>query len=340
MTTQEIATKLKSSFSVEGVPLIKTDRFTQEEVETILNETTCHKSHWNRMMPYAKTWSDEEILEQVESFMSLLLLDEKTVENKINILMTSLSFEDLESDKKFFSEALLTSMGIQGELKLNRYFWGSFGSAPFCIHGERLERLRDLYGACGMEELFGNQNAFSLRFHLMHAIANALQSFDTEWNELKQLHDKSKQAFLSPFDSVEQMLRNTLAIDIEEAAAVFYMDRTKPMSERVKAFNTYGKHCEYIAHPKNLLLADIFSIYYENDSLERYSTITCISVVDYWLENLANGRCHLNWSNHYHPKIDRTNRNYTVRQEAVQRLRKYYIEKLFIEGVSKFNLDW
>ena len=43
---KEKVKQLKNSFSVEGVPLIKSDRFTDEELAKMKKASSAHSSHW------------------------------------------------------------------------------------------------------------------------------------------------------------------------------------------------------------------------------------------------------------------------------------------------------
>lgn len=43
---KEIVEKLKSAFSVEGMPLIKSDKFSDELIAQLKKDSKAHVSHW------------------------------------------------------------------------------------------------------------------------------------------------------------------------------------------------------------------------------------------------------------------------------------------------------
>ena len=58
---KEIVEKLKSAFSVEGMPLIKSDKFSDELIAQLKKDSKAHPSHWSHLGKNCKTWTDEEI---------------------------------------------------------------------------------------------------------------------------------------------------------------------------------------------------------------------------------------------------------------------------------------
>ena len=118
------------------------------------------------------------------------------------------------------------------------------------------------------------------------------------------------------------------------------MDKTKSFEERLKAFTKLGEQDSSIFHPTNRDLKIIFDVYGENGWVERHQIIECEHIVEYWIDKLRNNRCHLDWTNKYHPKVATSTRNYTPNQKAIDRLYRFYIEKLFLDGIGSFEWDW
>lgn len=128
---------------------------------------------------------------------------------------------------------------------------------------------------------------------------------------------------------------------IEDDAVKFYMDPTKPLVDRIKLFNRLGKKNNYMYNPDNKNLNKIFQMSFEDDFLERHTTISCVDVIEEWIEGLKSKRTHIDYSkNEYHPSLETEQRNYNPSQESMDRLFEYYFNNLVIEGVSEFILDW
>lgn len=333
--------QLKSSFSVEGVPLINSDRFSDKDFHLMRAENTAHKYHWQHFSSDKKKWSDKEICEQIELFMSIKLIPEDSFRKIVENLLKKLLFKDKESEKAKFIEVLNIVLGTENNVEVIPEFWRNFGSAPYSIlkynNNEKLDKYRKLYGACGMDEIFGEER-FSLAHHLLYGINNATTRFDTAWDN--HLKDLEMQNLTSTYKSLDDLENNVVARKIKEEARKFYHDKSKPFKERLKVFGVYGEEDSCIYNPKNTDLNSIFELHTEGDMYQRHEMVDTVNIIDSWIDNLRSARLSMDWENKYHPKLKETKRNYTPSKEALNRLRVYYLEKLMLEEVRSFELDW
>lgn len=129
---------------------------------------------------------------------------------------------------------------------------------------------------------------------------------------------------------------NNISSNVDKNDAIFFKDKSKHLSERIKSFEKYGDCKQYIFHPKNILLNRIFKIYIEQDYIQRDDIIECSSIIEWWLSELEMNRCHIST---YLPTILKEKRNYKPSQEAIKRLEKYYYECLFTEGITRFKFN-
>jgi len=320
---KDIAKKLKNSFSVEGVPLIKSDRFTKEEISQMVKESKAHNSHWLNMMPAAKTWSDNEIETQVKVLMTMPTVSSVKIDFITNTFMKALKYEDIEKEYKLFKEMLFYLMGWNDSEYFNPKFWSRFGSAPYIIHesNKNLVRLQKLYGACGMIDLFGDK--FSNNHTIGHDINNKLYNFKAIWKEFKALKDIKETTFSSPYKVLDDIEENVVMKKIPEATRNYYLDKSKPFEERLEVFNKYGAQNGYIFNSTQPDISTIIETYIDREDLDKYQDIEISSIIENWIEILK-----------------KKSRNYKLSKESTQRLYKYYMEKVFIEGVCSFKLDW
>jgi hypothetical protein len=336
--------QLKSSFTVEGTPLFKSDRFTEAEIEQMKKDSTCHSSHWYGFGKNDKVWTDEEIATQIEAFFVTPYMSETQFKDIIHKMMKSLPLVNREHERKMFKELLYGILNWTEEKNGASEMWKKFGSAPCApdgkFHGNKnLERYSKLYGACSMETIFEGQ--FSKKFHIFwYGANNALQEFETFWKEAKKKKDLAAQTFSSPYNTLEDLEDSVVVKKIKDEAVKFYLDKTKDFTERVRVFAVHGEEESCIFNPSDADLGKIFKIYMEKDWIQRHETVDCATIVESWLSNLKKNRCHLSWSNPYHPKLEKESRNYIPSEEAIDRLYKYYMEKLFLEGVGSFEFDW
>ena len=336
MKYQDKVNELKSSFSVESVPLIYTDRFSEEELKSIRNDSKAHNSHWHHIHPKNKKWTDEEINDQITTFMSITLISEPEFNKIVNNLLKRLPFKNKDSEKITFIKTLSIILNVENLPKIQPDFWRNFGSAPYFIN-KNLAKYKKKFGACGMHEIFGEER-FSTAYHLIYAINNSAARFDNVWkNHLETLPMLS---LTSNYDSLDDLENNVVVKKIHEEARKFYHDKSKAFDERLLVFSKHGNKPRYIYDPKNLDLRTIFTLYTESDYVQRHETIDTVYIVDDWIERLSEDRLSIDWKNEYHPKRVVTERNYEPSPEALARLRVYYLEKLMLEEVCEFELDW
>jgi hypothetical protein len=336
--------QLKSSFTVEGTPLFRSDRFTEDEIAQMKRDSTCHSSHWNGFGKNDKVWSDEEIATQIEVFFATPMMNETKFKDIVNSMLKALPIEDKRREKQVFKDLLYGILNWTKEKNGISLLWRKFGSAPSAkdnkFHGNKLlEKYAKKYGACSMGTIFDDQ--FSDKFHIFwYGANNALQEFESYWDEAKRKKDLKAQEFSSPYKDLNDIEENVVMKKIPEAAKMYYMDKSKPFNERVTVFSVHGKEAGFIHEPTDSDLAKIFKIYYEGGWLDRYQTVECAEVLESWMQNLRSNRCHLNWSNPYHPELEKEKRNYIPSEEAIQRLYKYYMEKVFLDEIGSFEFDW
>jgi len=334
--------QLKNSFSVEGSLLIKSNRFTQDELDTLFNERgTTHPSHFNHLFKDRRIYTDDEISQQINTVLNQNVFEESDLNDKVHLLFMNSYFINIDEDKKRFVEDLYRLVGWNKLTPLYREFWAEFGSAPFdggFSQNKKLLEFKSKYGACGMSDIFGDK--FSKTYCYINIVNGSILNFDVKWKEQYDIIEKSNIKYTSSYNSIEELEENVTVKKIKSEAKKFYMDKTKDFDERIKVFNKHGESKDYIFNPINHDLKKIFDIYSEND-IEKYRTIKSVYVIDDWIENLEDTRCKIDYSkNKYHPSVTTSKRNYIPSNESITRLKRYYIEKLFLEDVSKFEWDW
>lgn len=339
LTLQKQVDLLKVAFSVEGALLIKSDRFTDEQIKELKKKTTCHPSHWHLGR---KVWSDKEIEDQIITMNTMNQVGERELTEKIESLMSSLPLENLD-EKQQFKKDLYSFLGWTDKAPLDPKFWANFGSAPCSFDGtdtynKNLVRYHREYGTVGMDVIFGD--AFDKNYHVIHTANNALEGFAGMWNEKKKFKDIKNKMFSSPYESLDDLEENVTMKKIEEEARKFYMDKTKKFEDRLEVFNKYGKEESYIFRPNDKDLKVIFQVYSSEGYTERHEQIECSQIIEFWLSYMAENRIKIDWSNRFHPKMKELKRGYEPSEEAQDRLFRFYMERLFVEGVGSFNFDW
>lgn len=331
--------KLKSSFSIEGTPLIYSDRFSTQDIFRMKEESTAHKYHWQHMESKSRIWTDKEIEEQIELFMSINLIEQENFNAIVENLLKRLPFKDKESEKITFITTLKIILKIENCVPVKRDFWRNFGSAPYYIDSgnKKLVKYKTLYGAIGMHELFGEER-FSIAHHLIYAVDNAVSRFDIVWEN--HIEDLEMQSLTSEYKSLDDLEDNVVAKKKYKEARKFYHDKSKDFKQRIKVFSKYGDEDSSIYSPKNSDLNSIFEMHTEGDMYQRHEMVDTINIVESWVDSLSYKRLKLNWKNPYHPKLVETERNYKPSTEAINRLRVYYLEKLMLEETSSFEFDW
>ena len=142
----------------------------------------------------------------------------------------------------------------------------------------------------------------------------------------------------SPWKDMNEMEEELSVKKIGAAAIEYYLDPTKPWSERLKVFNRYGKE-EGCYTPYDISLAKIFTKYMDNSYVDRHETFYCDNVIEWWIDTLWDNRCKFVRTS-YDMKLVKFRRNYEPSQQAIERLSRYYMEKSFLFGVSRSQFDW
>ena len=270
---------IKNSFTSSGVPIVKSDRFTDEELKEFIDPKNSYNS--SHIKPGAKRWTDQEIYDQVYTFMRQNPVDELTLNEVYKKSFKSLKYEDLETDRDIVRKILYNR--VNRDKPLNVDFWTKFHS----MYGHIDEKVK----------LF-------------------------EYKDLNHMEEEL---------SVKK---------IQHEAEKFYLDRSKNWKERLKVFEKYGKKVSSIHHPADSSLEKIFQMNIEKCEHERHETITCSYVIEWWIEQLSENRTHIFEAERGRIKMDEADRNYEPSDKAMDRLEKLYMEKIMLERVASFELDW
>lgn len=331
--TSEMVSNFKVLFTTEGVPAIKSDRFTQEEYDIF-----CQGSRFKHL-PENKIWTNEEIADQLYT-----LLNQNNIPNHVyrkfeNKLLIGLPFENKDEDLITFSNGLKSLFGWDNLTPLDKDFWYIFPHCSSIIsdkHPPKVFALVEKYGAVGMTGVFGELDYKG--YNNMHIIGNSEQSFKHRWEVLKKEKKDKNTVFISQYKNYADFEENVSLKNSKAEGKIFYMDKTKPFNEREIAFNNFGEEDSSIHQPRNYELSQIFSYYNDSDN-ERHQIIYCGDIVERWLEELFFNRCTFDYSE-YRISLKRKPRNYKPSDKAVERLRRYYMEILFLEGIASFEFDW
>tara|TARA_R110000796_G_scaffold126793_2_gene241766 strand:+ start:1052 stop:1972 length:921 start_codon:yes stop_codon:yes gene_type:complete len=245
----------------------------------------------------------------------------KTAKNKI---FTSEEFI------KLYDEMMLGILGI--DEYLNSKFWRNFSSAPYYQDSEDKKKK----GGVGMDTIFGD------KFQKNHS--NLISIPDRRDNLLRVYNlwvEKENQPIIttkSKYNSIKDIENEFKQIEVE--ALLFTKDKSKSLKDRVEVFNKFGGDGGCMHEPDNEDLSMIFRQYNEMEYASRREVIICKDVLDWWIDELSEHKCEITHINKYHPKVERTKRNYKPSKEAIERLYNYYMEILIQEGISKFDFDW
>lgn len=340
---QKKVEQLKNCFSVEGSLLIKSNRFTQEELDEMFkNRGTTHESHFSHLRKTEKTFSDDEIADQIYTMLNQVAFSEQPLQDKMNLFFNECELIDMKSEKKLYKKKVYNLIGWDKLKPLNNTFWREFGSAPInglSTSNKKLMMFKDKYGACAMEDIFGYK--FSRTYFYTYTILNNIKNFDEKWKEANKIKNESEKVYTSPYKNIDDLEENISVKRIKDEARKFYLDKSKNFKDRVDVFNKYGESHSYIYHPKNSNINKIFDIYQEMDYTERHQNVECESIISFWIDSLTDDRCEIDYSrNSYHPSLKKTKRKYKPSKKAIDRLYKYYMEKLFLEGMGSFEWDW
>lgn len=144
----------------------------------------------------------------------------------------------------------------------------------------------------------------------------------------------------SMYNSLDEMEEELSVKKIGAEAVIFYLDKTKNFEERIKVFEKYGDEDSFVYEPIDEVLFKIFEAYCDGLDAERRSNIECIDIINWWIDyKLKKQRIKFVKFTDC-DKIKGKKRNYIPSKIAIERLRKYYTEKLFIEGIARFQFDW
>ncbi len=287
------------------------------------------------------TFSDEEIESQISLLLEQNTISAPELKNIVTDLIIKIP-DDFDIDKAVeqITEKLYEIVNWTGK-QVNRNFWKNFSSAPFTHKGTTNKKLVDARanGAKGMDEIFGMK--FHRGYSMIYELPQIIQKLKEKLEYKFKMRDLRNTVFSSPFKSVDHIEEETPVKRIEEVARIFYMDKTKPMKERKKAFSKWGKKNTWIHRPENPAMNKIFALYFEQDMIQRHEKVECESVIEWWLESLSENRCKADYSrNQYHPEVKETERNYEPSEKNIDRLENLYMDILFREGIGSFEYDW
>jgi len=303
-----------------------------KKVEDLKNSVTVN----NKKLVDTSKYGDPIIKSQISTLLRQNVYPKHVLEDKFNQIFLAQNFKQpIANIIQNITREFYIFLGWHNNTPLYPDFWKEFGSAPFVT--DYSPDLKDAIknGAKGMIEIFESQERFST-FSYSYQVPKLIDQLPEMID--KKLKELNKKVYHSDFKNMQDMEDNTLVKNISIEAEKFWMDETKDLNERIKVFNKYGNAENYIYEPTNHSLKKIFERNNEDDrGVER----KCIDVIDWWIENLKESRCYVDYSeNQFHPTTKKRTRNYKPSKAAIQRLRKRYIDILFFEGTSKYRIDW
>lgn len=325
---------VKRVFTVNGAPAVKTDRFTQAE----LNAHFPSKNARGPLVQGCKVFSDEEILEQLYLYLNLNKKDEYQIANKIESLYFSLSYKDEAEDSLKFFKELKEFIGQKGYF--HRKFWESWGSVPYVVNVNEDHWRKDMkdifkkYDCIGADQLFMRKDSLD-NLSLVYVYDNEKDNFSKNWNKENKARKERSVVYSSPYKSWDDVQENVTMKNIKVEGRKFYLDLTKPMKERLKAFNEIGEKEGYIFEPKDPILARIFRMEIEDSYYERRQDVDCFDILQNWMYDLDKNR-----KEEGSRKTILKERNYVASKAAMDRLRTFYFNRLMLEGIHSFNFDW
>jgi len=340
--------QIKSAFTVSGTPLIKSDRFSQEEYDELIKQSGAHQSYCSHLYKNSKVFTDEEIGQQILTMLNTSSFNKDNLNDMFYKLLDNLPYKNENEEKLLFIDNMYKIIGWNNSendnllVPMDETFWKNFGSMPYVINdtdsNRKLVELKKRFGAAGAREIFGVK--FDSSYDIRTVIFNFIYNFSNEWKKQQSLKIKKETLYSSIYNSLDEIEDNVVVKNIKSEAKKFYMDKSKDFDERCKVFSTHGENYTYIFQPIDRKLVKIFEAYNENN-LDRHSTIDTLYIIEWWIDTLSCERSIIDFSkNKYHPSIESSDRNYTPSKEAVERLNRYYTEKLFLEGISEFTFDW
>jgi hypothetical protein len=269
-------------------------------------------------------WDDDKIADQLHTYFESPnyeneLEDEYT--RIVNNLPINLTPDEL---KKTITDQIHLFLGWDKLIPMNPDFW---------------QRMH--HGSVCFTEVFINgfpENSFLNKLRYPYFLANKLPYAQHRYDNYKNRYRLKNEVHTSPWKNMNEMEEELSVKKIGAAAIEYYLDKAKPWGERLKVFNKYGEeHGCYT--PDDTTLTRIFSYYMSSSYVQRHETFYCDDVIEWWLEKIYDSRCRFIRTK-YEVKPEFTHRNYEPSQKAIERLSKYYIEKLFLFGVSRSEFDW
>lgn len=271
-------------------------------------------------------YSDQEIFDQLRAYFDSKTFDEVYIREQIEAfkytLPTNLSIEE---GKKLIQDKFNQLFGWTDSKYMDIYFWSKFGGCQFTQVPYLVEY---------------DNNIFCNKLNLSSFKHNELYYFEKWYQDYCSRKKARNTIFTSPYNTMDEMEEELSVNKIKEACKNFYLDKTKNLNERIKVFSKYGDTYGYIWTPFDKDMNKIFQMYCENN-LERHEIVDSVEVIEWWIDLLSEKNTKISFKeNKFHPNIIFKYRNYVPTQESIDRLRIFYLERLFIEGVSSFELDW
>lgn len=286
-----------------------------------------------------KQWTDEQVASQIK----LLIEQTRLADHELQTFMQGLipcipEVLTVPQAVAWCKDKIYTKINWPASGPLDK-FWQNFGSAPYTTKGVKHQNVDPKKGHKGMDEIF--DDAFEPGSHTLYAVPRFLADLPHTLQKNIELAAARKKVVTSVFRTLDEIEEECSVKKAPAAAKTLWQDKTIPMPERLQAFDKYGKGGGYIHSPHHPALHRIFDQYFEMDYCQRHEQISCSAVIEWWLEELEEQRCSVDYSgNSYHPELVRVDRNYTPREAALTRLENIYLELLMVEGVANFEFDW
>jgi hypothetical protein len=271
-------------------------------------------------------YSDQEIFDQLRVYFDTKVLDEVALQDQVEAFKYTLPIDiSVEEGKKLIQDKFNQLVGWTDTKCMDIHFWSKFGGCQYTQIPYLVEN---------------NTDVFSKKLSLSGFIYGQLYNFDKWYQDYCNRVTMRRTIFTSPYNSMEKMEEELSVKKIKAACKNFYLDKTKDLNERIKVFSKYGDDYGCIWYPYDKDMNKIFQTYVEKN-VERHEIVTSVDVIKWWIDLLSEKNTKISFKeNKYHPNIISKYRNYVPTEESINRLRKYYLEKLFIEGVGSFEVDW
>lgn len=284
-------------------------------------------AHLDNLPLISEKWSDDEIVAQLKTYFESKQFSERALNDYYisirRFLPTNLAINDL---KEYIKLKLYDLFGWKDLVPMNSEFWQPFHNIAYNLIGVLTEGMHKDY--------FTNV----LKYHGF--IDRSLNGLDEWYKTYVNLEKLKNQIHTSPYKNMDEMEEELSVKRIGAAAKEFYLDRTKDISERVKVFSKYGEEQSWIWKPQDFDLHKIFEMHGES-GVERHEIVYCANVIEWWIECLSYRKTKIDYhKNRFHPELKQEYRNYKPSEESINRLYRYYMEKIFLYGIGKFDFDW